>query len=85
MFVGVQWLYIYMVQKDPNETQTNLYKIKDMNNLCMILLFTFASTSNVFTCFASQYPESHWKVTILNYQDVPLLTYCKSENDDLGK
>ena len=59
--------------------------MKAMNNLHMILLFTFASISNVFTCFASQDPESHWKVTILNNQDVPLLAHCRSENDDLGK
>ena len=59
--------------------------MKAMNNLCMILLFTFASTTNIFTCFANQYPHSRWKVTILNYQDVPLLAHCKSKNDDLGK
>ena len=59
--------------------------MKAMNNLYMILLFTFALTSNVFTSFAAQYPQSRWKVTILNYQDVPLLAHCKSKNDDLGK
>ena len=59
--------------------------MKAMNNLYVILLFTFASTSNVSTCFARQYPLSPWKVTILNYQDGLLLVHCKSKNDDLGK
>ena len=56
-----------------------------MTNLYMILLFTFASTSNVLTCFAKQFPHFEWKVTILNYQDIPLLAHCKSKNDDLDK
>ena len=59
--------------------------MKAMNNLYMILLFTFASTSNVFTCLDAQYPQSRWEVTILNYQDIPLQVHCKSKNDDLGK
>ena len=56
-----------------------------MNNLYMILLITFASTSNIFTCFALMPLGTYWKVTILNYQDVPLLAHCKSKNKDLGK
>ena len=60
--------------------------MKSVNKLGVILLIMFASTSsNVFTCFARQPPESHWKVSILNDQDVPLKVHCKSGDDDLGK
>ena len=77
-------IYIWF-KRIQNETREINKKMKAMNNLCMILLITFASTSNVFTCFALMPPGTHWKVTILNYQDVPLLTHCKSKNNDLGK
>ena len=60
--------------------------MKAMNNLSVILLFTFVSTFNVFICFAQQSPGSVWRVTIVSYVKTNALDiHCTSEDNDLGK
>ena len=71
------YIYIWFKRIQMKHKQIlNLYKIKVMNKLLIFHLFTFASTSNFSLVLLAN---------IKNYQDVPLLTYCKSENDELGK
>ena len=60
-------------------------KMKAINYFYVILLFTFASTLNVSTCFALQSRVSPWKLTIFNYREgEPLTVHCKSKDDNLG-
>ena len=55
-----------------------------INSFYVILLFSFASTFNVSTCFALQSRVSPWKLTIFNHREgEPLKVHCKLKDDDL--